>query len=133
MKKEIILILLLSVLGACAGQQLQNEWKTRGYEQADQDAITGQWKVYLQEKIQAEYASNRFNTGPIQAFDERLKKIFCACYKKMGEKCRQKPTALSAEDKVLWIKANAVDYTKVGQSMSWETTGMTQIDPVECQ
>jgi len=124
---------MAATLGACAGQQIQNEWNSRGYSKPDQDAILTQWKVYLQEKLSAERSSNVFNSSPKQEFNARMTKIFCGCYKKIGEKCRQKPDGLSPEEKTLWIKANAVDYNSVGTAMTWETTGMSKIDPVECQ
>ncbi len=133
MKNKILMLVMAATLGACAGQQMQTEWTSRGYSKPDQDAILAQWKVYLEEKLSAERSSNAFNTSPKHEFNTRMTKIFCACYKKIGEKCRKSPDGLSPEDKALWVKANAVDYTAVGTAMSWETNGMSKIDSVECQ
>ena len=133
MKNGIGLIVLAVIMSACAGQQLKSEWTARGYSESDQTLINAQAKEYFRAKFSANQESNAFNSAPRHAFDERMKSIFCACTKKIGDKCRQKPDGLSAEEKSLWVKANAVDMTAVAQSMGFETNAMSKIDPVECQ
>lgn len=132
-KNLLLLILALSVT-ACAGASLKKDWKEkRGYSDQDIDSIMNQYGEYNQMNAQASVASNAFNSAPVTEARARLRKIFCACTKKIGEKCREKPDGLAGPEKALWIKANAADMAFVGNSMSFETNAMSTIDPAECE
>ncbi len=127
-----VLVLAL-VMTACAGAKLKKSWKEeRGYADADVSAIETQAEEYLKSLAQAEVSSNAFNNAPVVEYRGRMKSVFCACVKKLGEKCRQKNSGLQGTEKALWIKANAVDMAMVARSTSWETSTLSQIDPDEC-
>lgn len=131
--KKIILLAMAIVLSSCAGQQLKSDWtQKRGYSKADVDLIMAQYKQYSSAYINAEVSSNAFNSTPKAQEENKLRRIFCACVKKLGDKCRQKPEGLSPEDKSLWVKANAVDMTMSSQTTALDYGGPSLVDPAEC-
>lgn len=132
MRKLLILVLAV-VISGCAGASLKSDWKQkRGYSDADIDQIMAQYSDYGTLMAHAQVDSNAFNSSPTNEARARMKSIFCACVKKIGEACRQKPDGLAKADKVLWIKANAADMAMVGNSTTFETNSMSVIDPAEC-
>jgi hypothetical protein len=132
MNKLLLLAGLLS-LTSCAGAQLQSDWKEkRGYSDADVQLIMDQYKEYNMMMSSAQVSSNAFNSTPIVEAKGRLKNVFCACVKKIGEKCRKKPESLTSDEKVLWVKANAVDMAYIGKSASFEVSQNPVIDTAEC-
>lgn len=134
MKHTECIIFILTFVTGCAGAQLKSDWKERrGYSDADIAAIEYQSQGYKVLMMQSGATSNAFNSAPMIQTDNRLRAIFCSCVKKLGQKCREKSDGLAAQDKELWIKANAVDMAILGQRMTWEANPMTVIDPLECQ
>lgn len=132
--RTLLLLIIAALLAGCAGAQLKSDWKNkRGYSDQDIDAIMAQYSEYSSDKARATVNSNAFNSAPYEEHRSRMKSIFCACAKKLGDKCREKPDGLSGKDKSLWIKANAVDMDMIGSNASFETNGMSLIDTVECQ
>ncbi len=134
-RKYIVIsgLILMNAITGCAVAKLGNEWKNeRGYSDGDIDLIRRQFREYSSQMVAATQSSNAFNTAPVTETRNRLRNIFCACAKKLGDKCRQKPDGISPSDKTLWVKANAVDMAMTGLATTWETNGMTLIDPAEC-
>lgn len=132
--KTIILIVVAGMLSGCAGASLKSDWKDkRGYSDQDIDAIMNQYSDYNKLMVSAQVSSNAFNSTPQVEARSRMKAIFCACAKKLGDKCREKPDGLAQSEKTLWIKANAVDMAMIGNSTTFETSSMSVIDPTECQ
>lgn len=132
--KTIILILMAGMLAGCAGASLKSDWKNkRGYSDEDINAIMNQYSDYNKLMIGADVSSNAFNSAPQTEARSRMRAIFCACIKKLGDKCREKPDGVAQADKTLWIKANAVDMAMIGNSTTFETSSISVIDPAECQ
>ncbi len=131
MSKKFALIIGLLVVAGCAGASLKSEWKEkRGYSDKDINAIMNQYKEYNDMMNGAKMSSNAFNSAPYHQAESRLRAVFCACAKKMGEACRKKEGA--SIDRSLWTKANAVDMTMIGTAMTFETNSTSVIDPAEC-
>lgn len=132
--RTLILILMAGMIAGCAGASLKSDWKDkRGYSDQDINAIMDQYADYNKLMVSAQVSSNAFNSTPQVEARSRMRAIFCACAKKLGDKCREKPDGLPQADKTLWVKANAVDMAMIGNSMTFETSGMSVIDPTECQ
>ena len=87
---------------------------------------------YKRTLIVGRTSSNAFNSTPYSDAKNRLKAIFCSCAKKLGEKCRQRSDNLSASDKALWLKANAVDMAFASQETSLDTAPAERLDLGEC-
>ncbi|MBU6375012.1 MAG: hypothetical protein KGQ59_03375 [Bdellovibrionales bacterium] len=105
-------ISLLILLGACASEKLKKEWsEQRGYSQEDIASINKQATDggYLHRIISARQKSNAYNTAPKEAEEKNLKNIWCNCWKRLADRCRQKADGLNKQDKELWTKANAVE------------------------
>lgn len=126
-------MILTLTLSGCAGAKLARDLSdVRGYPEADVAAIKAKAQEYNRRLAWANTASNAFDSSPIQSEQAKLRNVFCACAKKMGEKCRTAEGA--GVDRDLWIKANAVDLA-FGMQSAGITSQITfsEVDPHECQ
>ena len=106
MKKMILTSILLTLLIACAESRIKNEWSTNRYSKKDIAAIDQYYDAHYN---QQGVALERLDDPNYNPADDPYTKTFCVCYKKLGEKCRQKSVGLNAADKELWLQANAAD------------------------
>lgn len=135
MKKILSLIGVLFILG-CAGAALNKDMKEkRGYTDADITEINAATHPYMEMLSRARTAGNKFNTTEKVNAENRIKSIWCACVKKLGPKCRQKPEGLSADDKAIWLKGNAAERSLMGMAASDDPFSSTpfMLDEAECQ
>ncbi len=138
MKRFLILgaISATALMVGCAGQRVKNEFtQKRGYSAEDMKEIQAQRDDYAGVLAKGRVNSNAFNTTEKVNAENRIKSIFCACHKKLGDKCTQKVDGLSAEDHSLWVKSNAAEWALAGMSANdnpLDSKGYV-IDPVECK
>lgn len=127
-----VLILTISIVG-CAQNKIKNEWSAKGYSKEDVKLIENYFGEYYDMSAAA-------TSGTIMASStsDKYRRIFCGCYAKLGEKCRENPTGLNAKDKDLWAKSNAAEMASAAHSGSNGIDGSPfssssgAIDPVEC-
>ena len=125
---------MTAILTGCSGAKLKTEWREqRGYSDADSQLAMNQMDEYNKRLIMANQASSRFDSAPMTNEQNRLRTVFCACVKKIGDKCREKPDGLTGADKTLWVKANAVDMAFVASHSAIDPGPAYKIDTSECQ
>lgn len=113
--RKLIFIFSLVFLGGCAGQALKKEMlETRGYSQSDYNEIEKYRTEYTDVLVKGHNGSSAINSAEKLNAENRIKKIYCACIVKLGEKCRQKPEKLSKEEKIIWNKGNAAELALTG-------------------
>ena len=118
---------------ACATRSLKKEWaEKRGYSKDDMALIQETKADYYLEYQAAKKESSPQNSAPIHRVEDKFVKIFCSCYKKLGDKCRQKPEGLSGSDRALWAKANSIDWVLLTEHNPFELKPERKIDPAEC-
>ena len=129
-----IIGLIAFASGGCATNALNREWKSeRGYSDADIQRIQAEKADYYLAYQAARQESSSQNTLPISRVEDRFVKVFCACYKKLGDRCRQKPAGLSGGDLSLWAKANAVDWVLLTEHNPFTLKPERKIESAECQ
>ena len=120
-------------MSGCATNALKTEWKTvRGYSDADIQRIQAEKADYYLALQAAKQESTPQNTLPYSRVEDRLVKVFCGCYKKLGDRCRQKPAGLAGGDLSLWAKANAVDWVLLTEHNPFTVKPERKIEPAEC-
>ena len=137
--KSIVTLSVFSMLTGCAAGQIKKEWiETRGLTQAETDEIMAKSQEgYVSRIIRANQASNAVNTAPKQEEERKLKTVWCNFWKRLKNKCKEKPEGLSKDDRDLWLKANAIEmaYTMAelnGKIPGLETSNRTVFDGDEC-
>lgn len=107
--KNIVSIFIGLALAACSSMSLRNQWSTKGYSADDIREIQRYEGGYLDILSRGTAFSNGFDSSERVSAENRIRGIFCSCFKKLGEKCRTKPDGLTDDDKILWAKSNAAD------------------------
>lgn len=129
----VTMLILLSFCG-CAGAQLESDMKDeRGYSESDVSAIYKQTEKYKAYLLSAQLRSNRFNNASEIAAKEQLRKVWCNCYKKLGDGCRHPSRGIASVDYPVWLGANAVEMTFASQETSFEIASeSTSLDGAFC-
>ena len=124
----------LAILSGCAGQALKAEWTQRGYTDAEIAEVGPYQKSYMEILSQGTVNSNQFNTTEKVNAENRVRTIFCACAKKLKEKCQKKPDGLTGEDRTLCAKANGAESALIGMAAAANPlqTSAGKIDTAEC-
>ncbi len=130
--RTIAFIGIAFIVTGCAGAALKKEWTARGYSAEDTQLMADQSREYQKRLIEGQMSSNAFNSAPRQVEEARLRALWCNCWRRMKDKCRQKPDGLSAEDKALWSKANAVEMAFASQETTIDVKPNTRLDGDEC-
>jgi cell division protein FtsL len=106
-----LLFLLLSfALGAagCATTRRQ-ALESRGYAAGEVDEIEKQQTEYYNELFYYQQGIGKHNTVQAAATQAKVTSAYCACAKKLGDKCRQRPEGLGAADRAIWVKGNVAE------------------------
>jgi hypothetical protein len=127
-------VALSLVLVGCAGMGLQKTMKEqRGYSDAEVSEIMSAMEPYKRELISAKMESNRFNSAPTIEAEKKLKRIWCACWKKLSDKCRAPSAGLGGAEKELWRNANAVEMAFASQETALDVKANTNLNAsVDC-
>jgi hypothetical protein len=123
--------LLALSLTACA-TAMHDEWtQKRGYTEAE---IAETLPYHEQYGWQVAAARNAGYGSPAEMdVRRRIAKVFCACIKKLGDKCQRKPASLKGADRELWAKGNAAEMILYKAAASSMVPGPIVIDPLaEC-
>ena len=144
MKTHLPLVLLFGSLLGCAGGQLNKEYReVRGYSESEMAEIQKYKDDYVRllarsrvSRPSLAYGASGPSTAEKLTAEGRVRQIFCTCWKKLGTKCKQKPTALTGEDRVLWAKSNAAESALIAMAandMQFDaSTSTAKIDEAEC-
>lgn len=107
--KGIYTVLVCLLLAGCSAAKLEKEMtEQRQYTAAEMSAIREQGQVYeerLTPGLFQDLTRDEYERGLAD-----MKAIFCKCHKATSGKCRSSSDGLNAEQKALWIKANAVEF-----------------------
>ncbi len=106
--KKALMMLVCLALSSCAGAALQKEWEQqRGYT-PEEIALTEPYREEYKRILASAtvYGGTSVDDNAAQA---RVRTIFCACVKKLGSKCQQRPVTLVGDERVLWAKGNGAE------------------------
>ncbi|HRO68266.1 MAG TPA: hypothetical protein PL182_11925 [Pseudobdellovibrionaceae bacterium] len=113
MKTRFVMLLSLAFLAGCASltkSSFAKRAEAQGISAADIEAVDKQSAVYYGDYQRT--SNQKFGVNPqmlqtqITAQTTKITGIFCACVKKLGEKCQGNPAGLSGADKDVWVKGN---------------------------
>ncbi len=124
--------ILILTLVACA--TINQSWKEqRGY--SDEDIALA--KPYFDEynkmmSTAATFGSTAYNNSAVVNTGNKIFKIFCNCFKKLGSKCQQKPVGLTEDEKRLWAKSNGAESILEVYSSPINGGAVSKADPDMC-
>lgn len=132
---RILTMLILLSFSGCAGAQLETDMKDeRGYSENEVSAIYKQTERYKAYLLNAQMRGNRFNNSPEIAARDQLRKVWCGCYKRLGDRCRKPARGLASVDYPLWLGANAAEMAFASQETSFDIASeSTTLDGAFCQ
>lgn len=113
MKTKLVMLLALSFLAGCASltqSSFAKKSAAQGVSAADIEAVDKQSAIYYGDYQRT--ANQKFGVNPqmlqtqITAQTTKITSIFCACVKKLGDKCQGNPEGLTGANKDVWVKGN---------------------------
>lgn len=135
MRKNIFLLIGMILITGCATLQDLNKSsfakkaETLGIIEADVQAVDRQSNTYYhdyQRTASQQYGLNeQMLQTQINAQMNKLNNIFCACVKKLGDKCQANPAGMNNTDKDLWVKGN-------GAAEAISLIQRSRVDPLAC-
>lgn len=135
MKKLIALTVLTIAFTGCASMQnmmksnFAKKAETLGISAADVEAVDKQSSIYYGDYQRTASQKTGLNDQMLQtqvnAQMTKLTNIFCACVKKLSDKCQANPAGFSAADKDAWVKGN-------GAAEALSLIQKSQVDPLGC-
>lgn len=107
------MLLALSFLAGCASltkSSFAKRAETQGISAADIEAVDRQSAIYYGDYQRTANQKIGVNAQMLQtqvtAQTTKMTGIFCACVKKLGDKCQGNPDGLAGSDKDVWVKGN---------------------------
>jgi hypothetical protein len=133
MKMKLIYTVTVCILmTGCSIAKLEKEMtEQRKYSPSEMSAIRAQGQKYGER-----FTPNLFQEVSRDEFERGfadMKVIFCKCHKSIGIKCRESSESLTAEQKNLWIKANAAEFAIARIQDLNQDQKVSEIDPDTCQ
>lgn len=117
----------------CASMMKSNfakKYEPMGVSAADIESVDRQSSIYYGDYQRTASQKVGLNDQMLQtqvtAQMNKLTNIFCACVKKLGDKCQAPPTNLSSTEKDVWVKGN-------GAAEALALIQKSQMDPLSCQ
>jgi hypothetical protein len=109
---KLFYVLFLLPLSACVSSAVKQEFDSRNYSEKDKADM----RVYAEKynKMLSVGSTNMMmaDTGGDRTLQATtIQKIYCACYKKLADKCSKNSEGVSSEDRELWAKGNAAEVT----------------------
>jgi hypothetical protein len=100
--------LLVGLLAGCATTYRKN-MESRGYVPGEIDEVDKQQTEFYNELFYYQQGIGKHNTAQAAATQTKITGIYCACVKKLGEKCQKSGQGLAAADHSVWVKGNAAE------------------------
>ncbi len=135
MIRLFILSLIAVAFTGCASMQsmmkssFAKKAETMGVSAADIEAVDRQSSVYYGDyqrtASQKVGVNDQMLQTQVNAQMTKLTNIFCACVKKLGDKCQTNPAGLSSSDKDAWVEGN-------GAAEALSLIQKSQVDPLSC-
>lgn len=135
-RKSFGLLSVLIVLVGCASTSVRSDWKQkRGYSDEHFKEFSSHSDTYMRMIARGGVAGNAFNSTEKVAAEGRVRNIFCACVKKLGDRCRQNPDGLAPADRELWAKSNGAEMALMGMARADNPfdSNAGVVDTAECQ
>ncbi|MBY0471797.1 hypothetical protein K2X30_11575 [bacterium] len=107
MKNTRLLVLTVLLVSGCASMALEKEFKERGYSEKDRQTIS-EYKNQYNKQLLLLDSGRTSETAKVEA-EKLVRKVWCNCYKKLNDRCRQKPDGLRGNDYTLWAKGNGAE------------------------